>query len=138
MGKEKDIKDKKKHFIGIRLTTDEYNKILSDMEQSGYLSISKYVRERLLKRKITLIREVTTDRDIKNQINRLSTEISRIGSNYNNVVRKYSAACNYVKNDGSPAITTRSTNYYMNKLMKMTEEVKDLMNSVIKTIDNCK
>lgn len=134
MGKTKDINDRKIHFIGLRLTTDEYNKILSDMENYGYLSVSKYIRERVIKGRLTIKEQVVTDRDIKNQVNKLSTEISRIGSNYNKIVKKYLAICNAKRIDGNPIINTRSTNHYLYNLTEMSAKIKELMEMVIDTV----
>lgn len=134
MARKKDIHERRIHKIDIRFTTEEYNKILTEMENYGYLSISKYVRERLLKGRLTIKEQVVTDQDIKNQINRLSTEISRIGTNYNTTVKKYMAMCNAKKEDGSALINTRSTNYYINNLLDMTTKVKEYMEIIIKTI----
>lgn len=134
MGKIKDINDRKIHYIGLRLTTDEYNKILSDMENYGYLSVSKYIRERVIKGRLTIKEQVVTDRDIKNQVNKLSTEISRIGSNYNKIVKKYLAICNAKRIDGNPIINTRSTNHYLYNLTEMSAKIKELMEMVIDTV----
>ena len=106
------------------------------MEQYGYLSVSKYVRERLLKRRIEVKEQLVTDRDIKNQINKLTTEISRIGANYNKTVRKYLSTCNAVRPDGSTAITTRSTNYYVNRLREDTEKIKELIEKILESVSD--
>lgn len=136
MGTKKDINERKNHFIGIRLTADEYRKILSDMERYGYLSVSKYVREKVIKGRLTIKEQIVTDKDIKDQVNKLTTEISRIGSNYNKTVRKYLAVTKIKKSDGSPAINTRSTNYYIDNLHKMTMEIKKMMDHIIETISD--
>lgn len=136
MARKKDISERKNQFIGIRLTSEEYNRILSDMEYYGYLSVSKYIRERVLKRKLVIKEPVVTELDIKNQINRLSTQISSIGSNYNMTVKKYLTFCNAKRDDGTPLINTRSTNYYINNLINMTEKVKELMEIVLDTISH--
>ena len=135
MAKKKDIEDRRIHKIDVRFTNSEYQKILSDMEQYGYLSVSKYVRERMLKRRVEIKEELVTDREIKNQINMLSTEISRIGANYNKAVRRYLSTCNAKRPDGSTAITTRSTNYYLNRLHEDTLKVKELMDAILKTVN---
>ena len=106
------------------------------MEQYGYLSVSKYVRKRLLKRKVEIKEQLVTDRDVKNQINKLATEISRIGANYNKFVRKYLSTCNAVRPDGSTAITTRSTNYYVNRLREDTINIKEMMEKILDTVSD--
>ena len=75
MAKKKDIEDKKSYNINVRFTKSEYDKLLSDVEKYGYLSVSKYVRERLLKGRVEIQEQLVTDQDIKNQINLLTTEI---------------------------------------------------------------
>ena len=134
MAKKKDIEDKKSYNINVRFTKSEYDKLLSDVEKYGYLSVSKYVRERLLKGRVEIQEQLVTDQDIKNQINLLTTEISRIGGNYNKTVRRYLTTCKLTRPDGSTAISTRSTNYYMNKLRDDTLKIKEMMEYIIEAI----
>ena len=136
MAKKKDIEDVRNHILPVRFTKSEYDKLLSDVERYGYLSVSKYVRERLLKGRVEVKEQLVSDRDIKNQLNKLSTEISRIGGNYNKTVRKYLSTCKATRPDGSTAITTRSTNYYMNRLREDTLKIKELMEAILDSVSS--
>lgn len=134
MRKKLDESQRRSYKIDIRFTPLEYEKIKSEMECNGYLSMSKYIRMKLLKGRLVINHQIVTDRDIKNQVNRLSTEISRIGANYNMTVKKYMAMCRAKKEDGSALINTRATNYYINNLYEMTTKVKELMDVVVATV----
>lgn len=131
MAKQKNPEDRRRHYVGIKLNDEEYAQLISDMKLYSYNSISRYIRDRILNRKITVKKEVVTDNDIKNNINRLALQISKIGKNYNQVVKKYSASCNMTKNDGSPVINTRATNYYISNLQQLTQKIHEIMKTII-------
>ena len=71
---------------------------------------------------------------IRNQINEISAKISRIGSNYNQVVRKYNTSCSARKSNGDPVINTRATVFYMERLSTLTEELRTAHNSLVERV----
>ena len=104
-----------------RVTEEEEIQIRRDMANADYLSMSKYFRDMILKRKITLEKVTMTDRTMRNQINDLSAKIERIGVNYNQVVSLY----HQQSRSGSAGLNTRSLDGKMTELMRMTEGLRD-------------
>lgn len=117
-----------------RLTEAEEAQVRSDMASLDCLSVSKYVRYLLLRKRPAAKPVRMTDRVIRNQINELSAKISRIGSNYNQVVRKYNTSCSARKNNGDPVINTRATVFYMERLSNLTEELRSAHKSLVERV----
>jgi anti-sigma-K factor RskA len=133
---EKRIKNNRDHRVTIRFTEEEFAKLNSDMENHDYLSMAKYCRDCILDKKINVKNVTMTDRKLRNMINSYTTQIARIGNNYNNVVRKYEATCNLRKNDGSPAISTRATIRYIDELTDLMKMIHEVTLKTIDIVDN--
>ena len=108
------------HF---RVTETEEIQIRRDMANADYLSMSKYFRDMILKRKITLERVAVTDRTVRNQINDLSAKIERIGVNYNQAVRALHGALNAKGKSGEPLVKGKAVAYYLSLLASLSDEI---------------
>ena len=102
------------HF---RVTEKEEIQIRRDMSNADYLSMSKYFRDMILKRKVTLEKVHITDRTTRNQINDLSAKIERIGVNYNQAVRALHGALN------AKVVKGKTAAYYLSLLASLSDEI---------------
>jgi hypothetical protein len=102
------------HF---RVTEKEEIQIRRDMANADYLSMSKYFRDMILKRKVTLEKGQITDRTHRNQINDLSAKIERIGVNYNQAVRALHGALN------AKVVKGKAAAYYLSLLASLSDEI---------------
>lgn len=102
------------HF---RVTEKEEIQIRRDMSNADYLSMSKYFRDMILKRKVTLEKVQITDRTTRNQINDLSAKIERIGVNYNQAVRALHSALN------AKVVKGKAAAYYLSLLASLSDEI---------------
>ena len=102
------------HF---RVTEKEEIQIRRDMSNADYLSMSKYFRDMILKRKVTLEKVHITDRTTRNQINDLSAKIERIGVNYNQAVRALHGALN------AKVVKGKAAAYYLSLLASLSDEI---------------
>lgn len=102
------------HF---RVTEKEEIQIRRDMANADYLSMSKYFRDMILKRKVTLEKVQITDRTTRNQINDLSAKIERIGVNYNQAVRALHGALN------AKVVKGKAAAYYLSQLASLSDEI---------------
>ena len=91
--------------------------IRRDMANADYLSMSKYFRDMILKRKVTLEKVQITDRTTRNQINDLSAKIERIGVNYNQAVRALHGALN------AKVVKGKAAAYYLSLLASLSDEI---------------
>jgi hypothetical protein len=87
------------------------------MSNADYLSMSKYFRDMILKRKVTLEKVHITDRTTRNQINDLSAKIERIGVNYNQAVRALHGALN------AKVVKGKAAAYYLSLLASLSDEI---------------
>ncbi len=104
-----------RHYF--RVTEKEEIQICRDMANADYLSKSKYFRDMILKRKITLQRVTVSDLTTRNQINNLSAKIERIGVNYNQAVRALHAALN------AKVVKGKAAAYYLSLLAGLSDEI---------------
>lgn len=124
------------HWETIRLTEKEYVQLRLQMEQEGYLSESKYIRDRVFNRRIVVHKEVRlTDRNLRNQINRLSAIIAKVGVDYNQATRRLNSLAKATRPDGSPVINARAANYYLSKVFNQTKEMDRTMKRIIDLVE---
>ena len=122
-------------MVPVRFTEKQYAQLRMQMENVDFLSVSKYIRARVLDERIPIHRKlVLTDRNLRNQINRLSTTITRIGTDYNQVTRRVNALMKMKNPDGSAVVNPRSTAFFLSRLHKETLQIKLLMEQVIETV----
>lgn len=123
-------------FVGLKFTEKEYAQIRMQMENVDYLSLSKYIRAKVLDESIPIHRKlVLTDRNLRNQINRLSTTITRIGTDYNQITKRMNALMKLKNPDGSLVVNPRSTAFFLSRIHKETLEIKSIMNKIIDKVD---
>lgn len=119
--------------ITVRFTDKEYIQLRQQMENVDCLSAAKYLRARALNQTIQIRRDIRySDRELRNQINRFSATVARIGVDYNQATKLLHTLSRKTRPDGSPVINARAVNYYLSKIYTMT---KALCSSVDKLID---
>ena len=116
----------------MRFTEKEKEQLIYQMADSGYLSVSKYLRVRCLDGKPALSRVAENDgADLGTQINVLSGEIARIGASYNALVKEFRDMLALRRKDGLPMVNTRAVTIFLQRLNARTVEVKSLMDAII-------
>lgn len=131
------VRDQRDFRVTIRLTEAEKVQLLYQIERSGYLSISRYIRTRCLDGKAAVNREIDSgNADLRSQVNMLSSEIAKIGVNYNQTVRDFKKLIAQTRKDGSPIINNKAANYFLQNLNTKTLEVKALMEHIIELVEN--
>ena len=133
MRPKKDNKRDRKVYV--RLTEDELRQLDSDMRSQDYLCMSVYLRDVLLRRKVTVQKYRITDRSIRNQINDISTKISKIGTNYNQIVKKVNELATSKRKNGDPVINSKFLSYYLDKLQAATSQLLVQHNRLIDQVD---
>ena len=133
MGKNGENKCRK---VTIRFTEKEWAGIEEQMANYDYLSISRYIRDKVLNKRIKIDRTIVlTDRVFRNQINSLSAIVARIGVDYNQATKRFNSLVKQKRADGSPVINARAANYYLKQIHAMTQELKDAMDKVIEMVE---
>lgn len=132
---DKHKKQNREKRYTIRLTPDEEDKMLADMRSFDYLSAAKYIRDCVLNKRVTVRKYKMTDKAIRNQINLLTEQVKRIGKNYNQIVVRFESLTKTKRTDGTPVISPKNTVFFMDRLAKLTVDLKEQMNKVIETVD---
>ena len=133
MGRTADNKSRKGT---IRFTEKEWKGIEEQMANYDYLSISHYIRDKVLNKRIKIDRSIVlTDRVFRNQINSLSAIVARIGVDYNQATKRFNSLVKQKRADGSPVINARAANYYLRQIHSMTLELKETMDKVIEMVE---
>ncbi len=134
--KKKEPNVQKNKIITFRLNMSEYEQLLSNMRSLDYLSKTKYIRACVLNKRHTIKTVKMTDRAIRNQINEISAKLSKIGTNYNQVVKHINTLATAKKKNGDPVINTMFLTYQLNHIEKMTIEIRDIMKEIISQVGN--
>ena len=77
----------RKHYVNVRFSDNEFEKLNAQMILEGYRNRSKYIRETLLVKRIQRRNFRRTEANITKQLALLKAEIVRIGNNYNQKVK---------------------------------------------------
>jgi predicted DNA binding CopG/RHH family protein len=127
--------NKRDKTIFVRVTEDELERLTSDMRSQDYLCMSVYLRDVLLRRKVTVQKYHITDRSIRNQINDISAKISKIGTNYNQLVKKVNELAVSKRKNGDPVINSKFLSYYLDKLQTATTQLLAQHNRLVDQVD---
>jgi len=116
----------------IRFREEEWKQIQTAMDTDGYLSVSRYIRDIILRGRLTVKRDVKiTDHALRKQINDVTTQIAKIGANYNQFVARYNSMCNARTKDGRPVVSTRATIHHVSSLENKTDQLIEMVHLLI-------
>lgn len=133
MGKTREPRSR---YVGIRFTEKEWEVLTTQMKNYDYLSISRFIRDKVLDKRIKIDRNIVlTDRAFRNQINSLSAIVARIGVDYNQATKRFNSLVKQKRADGSPVINARASNYYLKQLNAMTVDLKKTMDTIIEMVE---
>lgn len=133
MGKTREPRSR---YVGIRFTEKEWEVLTTQMKNYDYLSISRFIRDKVLDKRIKIDRNIVlTDRVFRNQINSLSAIVARIGVDYNQATKRFNSLVKQKRADGSPVINARAANYYLKQLNAMTVDLKKTMDTIIEMVE---
>ncbi len=125
--KGNDNKKNRTRTVKVRLTEEEYSRMLSIMETGGYPTVSCFLREIITKKRLPGRRDVSAVDDVllREKMNALIYQVNRIGVNYNQFVATYQRQSKQVRPDGSPYVNTRMLDDKVTALMRCTEGLRD-------------
>ena len=125
--KGNDDKKNRTRTVKVRLTEEEFSRMLSIMETGGYPTVSCFLREIITKKRLPGRRDVSAVDDVllREKMNALIYQVNRIGVNYNQFVATYQRQSKQVRPDGSPYVNTRMLDDKVTALMRCTEGLRD-------------
>ena len=130
------VNEPRRYRCTVRFTEKEYAQLKAQMANMDYLSVARYIRDRSLDKQIVVRRNIVlTDRNLRNQINNMTSHIERIGVDYNQATKKFNSLAKASRPDGSPVINARSANYYLKKIFAMTKDLKREVDMLVDLVD---
>jgi hypothetical protein len=127
MAKENEHKSRK---VTVRFTPKEWEEVAVQMQNFDYLSMSKFIRDKVLNKRIKIDRSlVLTDRVFRNQINSLSGIVARVGVDYNQATKRFNYLVKQKRADGSPVIAQECCKYHMTSFAQFKLIMKAMSHS---------
>lgn len=129
-------KEPRNRYVPVRFTEKEYAQLKAQMANDDYLSASKYIRAKTLDEHFRVRKKIVlTDRNLRNQINNLTSKIERIGVDYNQATKRFNILSKARRLDGTPVINARAANYYLKRLYALTKDLKEEVDALVDIVD---
>ena len=128
--------EKKKVFIGFRLTDDEYIRLKSLMNMMGYRCVSLFIRDQLLKTRVQRRNLRRTEANLSRQLEQLTTEVKRIGVNYNQVVKALNTLAKLRDSRGNAVVTSTAINGNLTDMKLLMESLLTKVMMIGEEINN--
>ena len=103
----------RKHYVNVRFSDNEFEKLNAQMILEGYRNRSKYIRETLLVKRIQR----------RNFLALLKAEIVRIGNNYNQKVKALNTLAKLRDKSGRPVVTAGMVRTDLADMKAMMNEI---------------
>lgn len=128
------MRETRTRYVNVRFSEDEFCRLSSLMNLSGYNNRSKFIRETILSRKVRRKNMSRNESDLINQIDLLRLDIKRIGVNYNQRVRALNAIASRTDHEGTFAVQYGYFEYDMASMKRMMEEIVSKMNEIAELV----
>ena len=115
------------HYVNVRFSEKEYEKLGTLMRLSGYNNRSKYIRDCLISKRYQRRNFSNLQSNVAKQIELLRLDLKRIGVNYNQRVKTLNRLANVKDRQGKAIVNARDIEHDMT-------EMKRMMDGMMKTI----
>ena len=130
------MKEKRTRKITIRVTDSEALKLKSLMSMMGYRNVSLFIRDQLLKTRVQRRNLRRTEANLSRQIEQLTTEIKRIGVNYNQVVKALNTLAKLRDGRGNAVVTATAIDGNLTDMKLLMESLLTKVMMIGEEIDN--
>ena len=113
----------RRHYVNVRFSDDEFEKLNAQMVLEGYRNRSRYIRETLLVKRILGGNCRRTEANITKQLALLKAEVVRIGNNYNQKVRTLNTLAKLRDKSGRPVVTAGMVRTDLSDMKSMMCEI---------------
>ena len=121
------MREIRKHYVNVRFSEKEYEKLNAQMHLSGYNNRSRYIRDALLSTRLRVRRNLSRNEgNLAKQLELLRLDLKRIGVNYNQRVKTLNRLANVKDRRGNAIINARDIEHDMT-------EMKGMMAGMVKT-----
>lgn len=127
--------------INIRLSEEQYSELESDMINSGFYSLPKYIRYILKKKKIGDFEASVKTKQYIKTLSATNAELRKISQNISSLTFAIRRAIDLKDVDGKPIITTESVTRGLNAVEKLLEKSNEnsdrILNKILEIEDGC-
>lgn len=120
------MRETRKHYVNVRFSDKEFEKLNTLMHLSGYNNRSKFIRYSILQRRDRRRYLSRNDANVSKQIELLRLDLKRIGVNYNQRVKALNRLANLKDRQGKAIVNARDIEHDMS-------EMKRMMDGMVKT-----
>ena len=120
------MRETRKHYVNVRFSDKEFEKLNTLMHLSGYNNRSKFIRYSILQRRDRRRYLSRNDANVSKQIELLRLDLKRIGVNYNQRVKALNRLTNLKDRQGKVIVNARDIEHDMS-------EMKRMMDGMVKT-----
>ena len=120
------MRETRKHYVNVRFSDKEFEKLNTLMHLSGYNNRSKFIRYSILHRRDRRRFLSRNDANVSKQIELLRLDIKRIVVNYNQSVKSLNRLANLKDRQGKVIVNARDIEHDMS-------EMKRMMDGMVKT-----
>ena len=120
------MREIRKHYVNVRFSDKEFEKLNTLMHLSGYNNRSKFIRYSILQRRDRRRYLSRNDANVSKQIELLRLDLKRIGVNYNQRVKALNRLANLKDRQGKAIVNARDIEHDMS-------EMKRMMDGMVKT-----
>lgn len=117
------------HFVTVRLSDKEFDKLNTLMHLAGYNNRSYFIREMLVNKRYQRRNLRRNDANISKQIELFRLEIKQIGNNYNQRVKALNRLSQMHDRHGRAIFNPLEFEHDMSEMKKMMEKMLRLVNS---------
>lgn len=120
------MRETRKHYVNVRFSDKEFEKLNTLMHLSGYNNRSKFIRYSILHRRDRRRFLSRNDANVSKQIELLRLDLKRIGVNYNQRIKALNRLANLKDRQGKAIVNARDIEHDMS-------EMKRMMDGMVKT-----
>lgn len=118
------------HYINVRFSDEELEKLMLRMRLSGYNNRSKYIRDSILSTRVRRRNLSRNDANLAKQIDMLRVELKRIGVNYNQRVKSLNTLAKLRDKNGRVIVNAADIDHDMMQMKRMMDGMVQKVNEI--------
>ncbi len=118
------------HYINVRFSDEELEKLMLRMRLSGYNNRSKYIRDTILSTRVRRRNLSRNDANLAKQIDMLRVELKRIGVNYNQRVKSLNTLAKLRDKNGRVIVNAADIDHDMMQMKRMMDGMVQKVNEI--------
>lgn len=132
------VREIRKHYVNVRFSEKESEKLNTQMHLSGYNNRSRYIRDALLSTRVRKRRNLSlNEANVAKQIELLRLDLKRIGVNYNQRVKTLNRLALVRDRHGNVIINARDIEHDMTEMKEMMTEMVRTFSVIREEVTGC-